>query len=164
MNIFLPIFKALQQHGVRYLTVGGLATVLHGYARLTADIDLIIQLEEANCLKGIEALLTIGFKPRAPVDARDFANREKRESWISEKGLTVFSLYGNTGIPIEVDLFVREPIDFNKLWNKKVDRDIDGVTIHVIDKNSLIELKKLSGRPKDLEDIKALQELDDENG
>jgi len=68
---------------------------------------------------------------------------------------------GNTGLPIEVDLFVREPVNFDVLWNKRVDREIDGVCIHVIDRDSLIELKTKIGRPKDLEDIKALRELDD---
>ena len=82
MDIFLPIFKALENAGVRYLTVDGVATVLHGYARLTADVDLVVQLEESNCRKAIEALLALQFRPRAPANALDFANQAKREEWI----------------------------------------------------------------------------------
>lgn len=37
---FRSVFAALERGGVRYVTVGGLATVLHGVDRLTADIDL----------------------------------------------------------------------------------------------------------------------------
>ena len=42
MLLYEPLFHALNASGARYVVVGGVATVLHGYARLTADIDLII--------------------------------------------------------------------------------------------------------------------------
>ena len=162
MDIFLPIFGALGVAGVRYITVGGLATVMHGYARLTSDIDLIVQLDEPNCRQAIECLCSLGFRPRAPVDPLEFAVKETREEWIKDKGLTVFSMYRASGIPIEVDLFVREPLDFDTLWNNKVEKVISGITIHIVDKASLILLKEQSGRPKDLEDIAVLRSLDEE--
>ena len=34
---FEAVFGALQQAGVRYLVVGGVAAVMHGYPRFTAD-------------------------------------------------------------------------------------------------------------------------------
>ncbi|MBI1756880.1 MAG: hypothetical protein HYR64_07225 [Fimbriimonas ginsengisoli] len=162
MEVFLPVFRQLEAANVRYLAVGGLATVLHGHARFTADIDMIVHLEERNCRAAIETLTQLGFRPRAPVDPFDFADRSKREEWIRDKGLTVFSFYGTTGLPIEVDIFVTEPLDFDELWERREDRLIEGVTIHLIDKASLIKLKSMSARPQDLEDIKALMELGDE--
>jgi hypothetical protein len=45
MPLFEPILAALERKNVRYVIVGGVATVLHGYARLTADLDLSIDLE-----------------------------------------------------------------------------------------------------------------------
>ncbi len=42
MSIYQPLFRALNESEVRYVVVGGVATVLHGYARFTADIDLIV--------------------------------------------------------------------------------------------------------------------------
>lgn len=42
MPLFEPLFAALEEGDVRYVVVGGLATVLHGHARLTADVDLVI--------------------------------------------------------------------------------------------------------------------------
>ena len=44
VSLFEPIFEALNRAQVRYVVVGGFATVLHGHARLTADIDLVIDL------------------------------------------------------------------------------------------------------------------------
>jgi hypothetical protein len=44
--LFEPIFEALNSVQVRYIVVGGVATVLHGFARLTADLDLIVDLDD----------------------------------------------------------------------------------------------------------------------
>ena len=41
---FEIIFQALEQAGARYLTVGGVAVVLHGTPRFTADLDLVLDL------------------------------------------------------------------------------------------------------------------------
>jgi predicted nucleotidyltransferase len=38
------ILRALNDANVRYLIVGGLAVVAHGYVRFTQDIDLVVQL------------------------------------------------------------------------------------------------------------------------
>lgn len=158
MHSFLPVFEALEKAGVRYVTVGGVAVILHGYPRLTADIDLVLDLEPSNVRKAIRALLDLGFKPRAPVDAMDFADPEKRRAWVEEKGLMVFTLYqAVAGPPVEVDLFAVAPRDFEDLWNHHEDRLAEGVTIAIVDKATLIDLKAEVGRPQDLEDISRLR-------
>ncbi len=37
MSLYVPVFEALNDMQVRYVVVGGLATVLHGYARMLAQ-------------------------------------------------------------------------------------------------------------------------------
>jgi len=49
--LFEPIFEALNSAQVRYIVVGGVATVLHGFARLTADLDLIVDLQPVEARK-----------------------------------------------------------------------------------------------------------------
>jgi hypothetical protein len=39
------VLAPLERAGVRYLVVGGVAVVLHGYLRTTLDLDLVVQLE-----------------------------------------------------------------------------------------------------------------------
>lgn len=39
MSLYRPLFRVLNASGTRYVVVGGVATVLHGYPRLTADVD-----------------------------------------------------------------------------------------------------------------------------
>ena len=65
MALFEPVFRALNDTGARYVVVGGLATVLHGYARFTADADLVVDLAPTPAKHIIDALTALGFVPRA---------------------------------------------------------------------------------------------------
>ena len=51
MAIFEAIFAALDACGGRYVVVGGVATVLHGHARLTADVDIVVDLDPTSPLR-----------------------------------------------------------------------------------------------------------------
>jgi hypothetical protein len=66
MSLFEPIFAALENGAVRYVVVGGMATVLHRYARLTADVDIIVDQDPDEARKAIRELAALGFIPRAP--------------------------------------------------------------------------------------------------
>src|SRR5205814_2241965 len=87
------IFEALAGAPVRYLVVGGVAVVLHGHPRFTADLDLVVGLEPDNVRAAMSALETLGYRPRAPVKMADFADPAIRRQWIADKGLQVFSLW-----------------------------------------------------------------------
>lgn len=160
--IFEPVFRALNNAGARYLVVGGLAVVLHGHFRMTGDVDLIVHLEKENCRRAVQALLDLGFKPRSPVDPISFADSDTRQDWINTKGLTVFSFFGTSELPLEVDLFVREPFDFGELWGKRKEAMVGQTVVPVIDMESLIRLKEMSGRRQDLDDIDELRRLSGE--
>jgi hypothetical protein len=58
VSLFEPLFDALNAASVRYVVVGGLATVLHGHARLTADIDLVVDLAPDEARKAVETVIS----------------------------------------------------------------------------------------------------------
>lgn len=159
MSLYIPLFKALNEANVQYIVVGGLATVLHGYARFTADIDLVINLNQQEAERAIKTLTAIGLKPRVPVDAMEFTDKEKRESWINDKNMLVFSFFDPENPLMILDVFVREPFPFEEMLNRSVQMKFSDITVPVCAINDLIEMKKIAGRPKDLEDIKYLQGL-----
>lgn len=159
--MFEPIFTALDRAGVRYVTVGGVAVVLHGHARLTADLDLVVDLTPRAAANAIGALTAIGFHPRLPVEADGFADPTVRERWITEKGMTVFSMWDPDDPLRSVDLFVEQPIDFEELWARSVVVDIDGTPVRVASIEDLIRLKRIAGRAVDLEDIAALESIEE---
>ncbi len=116
MALFEPVFEALNRAGVRYVVVGGVAVVLHGHPRLTADLDLAIDLSPAEARKAIEALVGLGLRPRAPVDPAGFADPAVRARWVGERGMRVFSLVDPFDPLRVVGLFAENPVDFEGLW------------------------------------------------
>jgi len=161
VSLFEPIFAALEGAGVRYVTVGGVAVVLHGHARLTADLDLVVDLAPRAAADAIDALTAIGFRPRLPVDASGFSDPAVRAGWISEHGMTVFSMWDPDDPLRSVDIFVEHPIDFEELWARSVVVDIDGTPARVASIADLIRLKRIADRPMDREDIAALEAIQD---
>lgn len=163
---YVEIFRALQEASVRYVVAGGIAVNLHGVERATADLDLVIHLEEENTRKFAQVMTQLGYRPRVPVAAEDLAKTELRQQWITEKNMLVFSFY-HPQEPMEmVDVFVKEPLPFEDLYNRRVLREAFGVTISVMGLRDLITIKREAGRPKDLVDVSFLTTLmkqDDEN-
>lgn len=159
MSLYEPIFDELNQGRVRYVVVGGLAVVLHGFARLTADVDIIVDLSPAEARKAVDALSRLGMRPRAPVDPAGFADPAIRESWIAEKGLAVFSFQDDANPLRSVDLFVRHPLPFEDLWARSVLVSLGRIHVRVAAIEDLIALKRKWGRPVDLTDIDALERI-----
>jgi hypothetical protein len=157
------ILAALERSHVRYLVVGGVAVVLHGFLRTTADLDLVIQLEPDNVKRALDVLEELGYHPRAPVPAESFADPEIRRSWIRDKNLRVFSLWSDAG-PLEVDLFVEEPFDFDAVHARALRVPLRSVEVSVVPRGELIALKRAAGRPLDREDVERLQELETDEG
>jgi len=155
------ILDALNRAHVRYLVVGGVAVVLHGHLRTTADLDLIIQLERDNVLRAIRTLQDQHYRPRAPVSAGDFAEQTIREQWIRDKGLAVFTLWSPAHPTLEIDLFATEPFDFDTVYARALRVSLEKTEATVIALEDLIALKRGVGRPRDLEDIAALESLAD---
>ena len=158
MPIFEPVFSALNKAGVRYVVVGGLAVVLHGYPRYTADLDIVLDLEPVAAGKAME-VKTIGLKARAPVDPVAFADPAQRESWITDKSMAVFSLYSPANPLLVLDLFVRDPMPFEGLWSRSRTIDLGSLKVQVASIDDLIVMKRAVGRPQDLADIEALEAL-----
>jgi hypothetical protein len=87
------IFRGLNEAGVHYLVLGGLAVVAHGYARLTMDVDLVLSFDADNMTRAVAVFRDLDFRPRAPVPFTDFADEEKRRLWFEEKHRRVFSVW-----------------------------------------------------------------------
>jgi predicted nucleotidyltransferase len=154
------VLKALEDAAVGYIVVGGVAMVLHGHLRTTADLDLVIHLERENVVRAIDALKRLRYRPRAPVAIEELADQASREKWIREKGLTVFSLWSPENPALEVDVFVEEPFDFRVVRDRAVRVRLESTEVTVISLRDLIDLKRRAGRPRDLEDVEALESID----
>lgn len=160
--LYEALFRRLAAARIRYVVVGGVALVLHGVVRFTADLDLMIALDEENIRAFIAAMTELGYKPKSPVQTEDFADPRLRAQWKQERGMHVFSFH-HPHRPIElVDVFVYEPIEFAAVEREKRVFTARGVEVPAISIPHLKQLKALSGRPQDLADIEALEDLERE--
>ena len=154
------VLGALNAAGVRYLIVGGLAVNAHGYQRATVDLDLVVQLMPKNVLAAMGALETLGYRPRIPVAAVQFAEPLIREEWLREKGMLVFQLHSDIHRTTPIDVFVYEPFDFDAEYEQAVSEMVaPGVEARIIRFEALLEMKRVANRLKDLVDLEALQKI-----
>jgi len=157
---FHGLFAALEARKLRYVVVGGLALVLHGVDRLTADIDLAVDLAPEAAGNLIATLLSAGYRPAAPVDATLFADATTLAVWRRERGMQVFSLWDTTGTRPTIDLFTESVIPFEDLWKDAITIEIaQGLALRVASIPHLIQLKEIAGRPQDLTDIERLRAI-----
>lgn len=152
------VLAALEKAGVRYLVVGGVALVLHGYLRTTIDLDLVLQLDPDNLEKALTTFGDLGFVPQAPVPLHSFADPANREIWTQEMHMVVFSLWHPDHRGFAVDLFLQEPFDFEVAYLGALKVQLQGVEATVLSRQDLVEMKRATGRPRDLEDIEILSE------
>ncbi len=138
---------------VRYSIVGGYAVALHGAIRGTIDIDAVIEHAEEQFERCEQALRDMGFVPRLPVTAKEVF--QFRREYIERRNLIAWSFY-NPGHPLEVvDIIITHDLSHMR----SISMRHFGKRIRVLSREDLIRMKRDSGRPQDLEDIKALEGL-----
>lgn len=157
------IVKALNGADVRYIVVGGLAVIAHGYLRLTKDVDLVIQLLPDNTKRAYAALASLGYRPLVPVTWDQFSDAAIREGWIREKGMTVLQFWSDDHPQTPIDVFVNEPFDFDKEYEVALRKSLFGrLDVPVASISTLIAMKEAAGRPADQIDVEHLRmRLDD---
>ena len=154
---------ALNAAGVRYLIAGGLAVNAHGYVRFTHDVDLVIQLTSGNIIPAFAAFSSIGYRPMAPVTAKQFSDPAQRQQWISDKNMMVLNFQSDQHRETPVDVFVIEPFDFDAEY--KISREqqlMPGLFVRFVSIPTLIAMKKVANRHRDVDDIQHLRWLAEE--
>ena len=153
------VFKSLGENNVRYLVVGGVALVLHGVVRLTGDLDLMIDLDAANTEHFLKAMTNLGYKPKLPVKAADFADPQKRAQWIKEKGMKVFPFIHKKDDYKIIDVFPENPLPFSDVYKRRQLITTNKINISAVSIDDLISLKSIAGREQDKKDIEMLRDL-----
>ena len=153
--------NALNGEGVRFLLVGGIAVVAHGYARFTSDLDMVLDLAAENVRRALACFTALGYRPGLPVALEDFADARKRQERLTGKDMVVFPLWRDSAIgPAVVDLFIAEPFPFAAAWDDAVwQQHADGTRFPYVDLRRLIAMKRAAGRPRDLLDVDELERL-----
>lgn len=158
---FENIFRQLEKRKIRYLVIGGVAVNLHGYSRMTADLDVLLSMDKRNLGKFVQMVKFLGWKPRVPVAIEELLSPRKRKNWIQEKNMKVFTVYNPEKEMEEIDILIQGAIDFKNAYKKRVEYAEGDLKVSVVSIPDLIRLKKIAGRKLDLFDIETLNKIRD---
>jgi hypothetical protein len=139
----------LNELGARYVVIGGFAIIVAGFARTTADVDLLIDTSlqnEALIYKALEIL-------------PDKVVRQLKPGEVSQYGVV------RVGDEIMVDLMQSAcGIQYAEAAKEIVVRSVGGVSIPFASPRLLWRMKKPTHRVKDAEDVVFLREYFREPG
>jgi len=140
---FKEFIRSLNDNHVRYLVVGGYAVAFHGHPRYTKDIDIWIEMTQANVEKVIKSLAQFGFGSLG-LKEEDFLIPDQ----------TIQLGYP----PSRIDLInTLSGVDFETCYSSRVQIEIEGTQVNFIDLENLKKNKQASGRLQDLADIESLK-------
>jgi len=137
------LLRAFDDHGVKYLIVGGYAFGVHAEPRATKDLDIFIQSDAENSKAVFRALTQYG-TPLGGLSPLDFMDG------------TTFQI-GHP--PARIDILQHiDGIEFDEAWQNRIEGIVDDeIRIAVISRADLIRNKLASGREQDILDAKKLR-------
>ena len=141
-DLLASLRAAFEDLGVGWYLFGAQAALVHGTARLTADVDVTVHLGEYTPDTLVEMLSAFGFQS-LQVDP-EFVARTR----------VLPIRHIATGIP--VDIVIAGPGIEELFLHRAQVYDLGGVQVPVACAEDIIVMKILGGRPKDLEDVSAI--------
>ena len=158
---FFELTKALCQHDVGFVLIGGFAVTLHGYVRATKDVDIVPNPEPTNMSRLWEALSTLDARP---AEHGEFKPQElpvpfSREVFVNGGGnWVVYTTLGRVDVMPYVESADGEMLyDGLRADAVRVDLDEVGFPIWVASTADLIAMKEHANRDIDRIDITALR-------
>lgn len=147
------LLHGLHEHGVDYVVFGAIAMVFYGYVRTTEDLDIVVDPDLENLDRVAEWLTSLDATLKLN-PARRFGPRER---WGLHKGsnATVLTRLG------QVDVVQRLPglPEWPQLIEEAELYEIEGMRVPVLNRQTLIDLKRRRGSHLDLADIDAIEQL-----
>lgn len=152
------LFRVLDEHGVQYVLIGGLAANLHGAPVVTNDADITPRRDHENlerlaaALRDLRARIRTDAEPEGLPFACDAGFLERM------KMVNLQTTAGNFDISFEPAAFT----GFEALDEHAVDLEVFGVHVRVAALRDIITSKEAANRPRDQAALPYLYALEDE--
>lgn len=144
------LFRALAEHGVDYLVIGGVAAQVHGRRRTTKDLDVTPAPDPENFKQLAAALVAL---EAHPVELGSSAPPPTAEQLSVAPVVPPLSTrHGELHILNEVP----GAAAYDGMRTRALRADLDGIVVQIVGVDDLIRMKQATGRPGDLEDVEAL--------
>jgi len=153
---FRRLLEALTGGRVDFIVIGGFAATAHGSAHTTVDLDIVYGRAEENIRRLVEALAPLAPYLRGAPPGLPF----QLDAETVKRGLN-FKLVTSAG---DLDILGEATGGgtYEALVGRSEVRVIFGLDCRFVDLETLIQLKRAAGRPKDLERIAELEAIAEE--
>jgi predicted nucleotidyltransferase len=137
------LIRELTAAGVEFIVVGGAAAVIHGAPIATQDLDIVplLDAEHEARLLGALASLDARFRPVRP--GRDIAPGP--EHFVKRGQLNLITRFG----PLDVLCTLHDSRGYDELLAHSQLVEDGELRVRVIDLETLIEIKRSTGRDRD---------------
>ncbi len=143
LELLEALAEALRAYGARWYLFGAQAVVVWGEPRMTADVDVTVELDPNQAPELVAELELAGFELRIR-NVEDFVARTR----------VLPFMHPATAIPVDV---VLAGPGLEELFLERCQRiEMAGIEIPIISPEDLVVSKVLAGRAKDLEDVRGI--------
>ena len=142
-ELLVKIASELDRAGIDYMVIGGQAVLVYGEPRLTKDIDITLGISPQKMNMILNVIDNIGLDILVS-NIESFVKR----TWV------IPAIDKETGIRVDF-IFSASPYE-KEAMKRTVKVQIDGYHVKFVSVEDLIIQKLVSGRPRDIEDVKKI--------
>ncbi len=140
---FEELLRLLNDRQAQYAIIGAQACAAHGFIRVTEDLDILIDPDPDNIARVRSALEAFGY------DTYDASVEDFQEKKI------LFRQYW-----LDTDVHPSASgVETKQALKNRVLGEYEGELTYFASLDDLIAMKRAAGRPKDLEDLRYLEEI-----
>ena len=142
---FHDFIQVLNDHNVEYILVGGYSVIVYGHSRTTGDLDIWVNRTKDNYEKISKAFTSFGMGV--------FEMTE--ENFLFHPEWDVFR-FGRA--PVAIDIMIKvKGLEFENSFKSSVIKEVEGLSVRILNYDNLITSKRSAGRNKDIDDINSLE-------
>ena len=156
---FEQLIRALDDRGVRYALVGGVAVNLHGVPRMTYDVDIVV-LTDLETLRACKLVMSsLGLVCRLPIDLETLGDAAARARLETERNMIAITFTDPENPLREVDVLVAPSVDPDGIVARSVLRSAGEFDVRIACVADLVRMKLAAARPQDLADVAHLERI-----
>jgi hypothetical protein len=149
------IFAALDEHGVRYVLIGGIAGRLHGSPLVTDDVDITPAADRENYARLASALRELGAQFRVHGAPTDIPLE------LDDRSFDPFTTMTTRAGPLDICSRPDGTRGYPDLAEHAIEFEVFGRRVQVASLDDIIRSKRAAGRDSDLAALVVLEALRD---